>query len=474
MKRTILLFATLSVCLASPAVPADDATDVRGAIERWAAGPAQDSAAFVGQFADTVSQSFVGGTYRRRLSREDIARRLPRERMVERDLRRSEINVTADTAWASSVLLRDAYGDFECMLTLRRSGDRWLIAGHDFLRRIAPELNTTGLGPEYIALTERWAGWNLSWCDSVLRANPANGGDPRLRRQAHHMLDEPLHLNSATLLASVRDYLRSRIDAAIAEMQSEEVVEGATVWKLYNHGFVVRTATHTWGHDIVHGSGEMRMSDAQMDSILGQLDALFCSHWHGDHTDTRVVERATVAGVLVVLPPLPDSTTRWGAYIHSGNRAALEAGQAIVPDRDASTRIDTRSGALDVHIYPGHQRTLENNVYVVTSDSMSIMHFGDQSSDDDLSGWVARVGDERRIDLMLPNVWTEWIKRVADGVRPRAAIPGHENELGHRFELRHAYDKAVAEYSEHMGPRGIEWHVLAWGERVHIEPADGR
>jgi len=466
------LLIAIVLGLGAQSVPAGDAAEVRAAIERWAAGPAQDSAAFVGQYADSVSQSFIGGTHTRALSRQDIARRLPRERMVGRDVTRAEIIVDTDTAWVSPVLLRDSYGDFDCIITLLRSGGSWLITDHDYLRRVAPELHTVGLGPEYISLTERWARWNLAWCDSTLRANPPNGGDRRLRRQAHHMLDEPLHLNSAPMLQVVREYHRSRIDAAIAEMRTEIATSGAIIWKLYNHGFVVRTASHTWGHDVYEGPGEMAMRDDQVDAILGEVDALFCSHWHGDHSSSDVIQRALELGVPVMVSSFPDRD-----YVRH-MKQAIGFGDDDTPPPGLTVVAPGSSGdvaGLAYHAYPGHQGDFTNNVFVVEADSMAIMQTGDQSNDDDFA-WIDGVGDERRVDVLLPNVWTTDMTRVINGVRPRVVIPGHENEMGHNFEHREPYTQAYErlEGYERSSYQPAAWYVLAWGERVHIEPADTR
>ena len=78
---------------------------------------------------------------------------------------------------------------------------------------------------------------------------------------------------------------------------------------------------------------------------------------------------------------------------------------------------------------------------------------------------ITIIGDERAVDVLLPNVWTDDLSRMIRGVRPRVLIPGHENELGHNFEHREPYAQAFEKLEQE---RDVEWHVLALGERVHV------
>jgi len=102
-------------------------------------------------------------------------------------------------------------------------------------------------------------------------------------------------------------------------------------------------------------------------------------------------------------------------------------------------------------------------VYAVTADGMTFLQTGDQSNRDDFA-WIDRVKDDRTVDVLLPNIWTDDLPRMIRGVRPRVLIPGHENKLGHNFEHREPYAQA---FEKLEGERNVEWHVLAWGERVH-------
>jgi len=331
-------------------------------------------------------------------------------------------------------------------------------AGWSLLRaascgEVPVERTLDGLGPEYVALLERWSGTALGWIDSVLVANPPDGGDRRMRRTAHLMLDEPLHLVSAPLLQSVRRFRHDRIDRAIEQMRTEQVTEGVTIWKLYNHGWVVRTANHTWVHDFYAGLEPMALTGEQVDAVLGHADALFCSHWHRDHSSQPVIERALELDVPVFVSPSAGGRHR--AWTEG------ETGITVVEPGDRG-----EVGGLTYHAYPGHQGQTLNDVFVVTADGITTMQTGDQSNDDDFEAWIDSVDVEYDVDVLLPNVWTTDMNRVLRGVNPRVVIPGHENELGHNFEHREPYAQA---YEKLERLETIGWHVMAWGERVHIE-----
>ncbi|MDP6124803.1 MAG: MBL fold metallo-hydrolase, partial [Candidatus Latescibacteria bacterium] len=287
-----------------------------------------------------------------------------------------------------------------------------------------------------------------------------------LRQHAMLKLDETMHLIDAPTLAPVKEFFRRNIETAIEQIQREKMSNGATVWKLYNHGFVVKTENHCWAHDLVRGTGEMNMTDEQLGALIGEIDALFCSHWHGDHISSEVAKKALKEDVPVFVAPLP--TGDWGEAMVERLGSARDSDGFHILELGGSGRLATTDGALMYHAYPGHQGELENCVFAVSADGMTIMQTGDQSNDDDFS-WIDTVGDGRAVDVLLPNVWTNDMRRVITGVKPRAVIPGHENELGHSFEHREPYDQAYEKLSALDEAHGIDWYVLAWGERMHID-----
>ncbi len=129
-----------------------------------------------------------------------------------------------------------------------------------------------------------------------------------------------------------------------------------------------------------------------------------------------------------------------------------------------------RNGAqvLRLVAYPGHQdQAVLNNVQVITSpEGLTILHTGDQSGPEGPGGdfdWLAGIGRQHRVDVLLPNAWANGLDRIIRGVRPELIITGHENEMGHSVDHREDYTQT---YNRLFGsPRPAI--VMAWGEGYH-------
>jgi ketosteroid isomerase-like protein/glyoxylase-like metal-dependent hydrolase (beta-lactamase superfamily II) len=458
----MLMFATLA--------GADDTADVRTVLEQWrAANQSHDVEAAVALWSD----DFVSPRDTTQRGPEGVRAafgRLLSGRYGDIDIRLDGllISVDGDSAFVKGVVVLTRWGASEQAYVLTRDPAGWRLLRSEQGGRIPTERILGGLGPSYMELLERWSGTALGWIDSVLVANPPNDGDRGMRRTAHLMLDEPLHLVSAPLLESVQRFHRERIDRAIDQMRNERVTEGVTIWKLYNHGFVVRTPNQTWAHDFYGGPEPMALTDEQIDAVLGQVDALFCSHWHGDHSSPRTIKRALAMEIPVLVSPLPDYD-----YIAHMKREIGYIDSVTPPPGLTVAELGSRGevGGLVYHAYPGHQGDLPNDVFVVRADSITTMQTGDQSNDDDFAAWIDSVDVEYDVDVLLPNVWTTDIHRMLRGVKPRVVIPGHENELGHNFEHREPYAQA---YEKLDRLETGTWQIMAWGERVHIDPREPR
>ncbi len=436
------------------AVSPNDSMAARLALSQWARTRTSDSlAAHLALYRDTLS---VDG---RQVTAESMRRRFEWELtgpMVS-DVSRATVVAAGDSVVADSVLSANDRATSILRLVFGRSDGEWRVRSLSTTGSGPIEMGLPGIGSGYVDMIEAWSQTNLAWVEATLLAHRPDDGDPGLRAQALFMLDEPLHLRSSHHLESVRGFLRRSIDRAIDEIRSEQVTEGATIWKLYNHGWVVKTPNHCWAHDFYEGVERASMSDEQIDALLGEVEALFCSHWHRDHTSTRVVQRALAKGLPVCLPPLPPGG--WGAHIRE---SVPDLANATIAVRGADGGI----AGLRYHAYPGHQRELENDLFAVTADGITVLHSGDQVSDADYE-WIDRIADDRTIDVFLGNVWIDDFPRFMRGVRPRWVLPGHENELGHGFDGRAPYDMA---YDRTRPVRDANWRVLAWGERVHIDP----
>ncbi|KPL05657.1 hypothetical protein AMJ85_11365 [candidate division BRC1 bacterium SM23_51] len=253
---------------------------------------------------------------------------------------------------------------------------------------------------------------SLDWANEVLVAHPPALPEPEMRPLAFHRLDDVLHVETAPERSPVHEFLHRRIARAVGRMRSERVSEGATIWKLYNHGFVVRTASVTIAFDIHRGPriGDFPIPMESINAIADEADVLFISHPHADHADREVAEAFLQRGKPVISPP-----RLW-------QQEAPELYAKIVrPKRD-----------------PKIVRKVE----------------------------VQDSTRELRVDVLMPNCWTNNMRRTVAGVAPTLVITGHENEMGHTVDHREALMKTC----RIMRSVSVPYLVMFWGERFHYNP----
>ncbi|MBT3268466.1 hypothetical protein HN371_15020 [Candidatus Poribacteria bacterium] len=310
--------------------------------------------------------------------------------------------------------------------------------------------------------------------DTLTRVPPALR-EPSERRLALLLLDGVLHEEEAATRAAVQAFHRERIAAAADDIERTSVAEGARIWKLYNHGFVIRTASVTFAFDLVRGThvagGAFAVDDAVMDRLAEACDAMFISHRHGDHADPVVAEAFLSRGKAVVTPP-----TVWeGETLHE---------RVTHPQRGADTQhsLPIQGGAAELRVvaYPGFHDGhdgLPNNVTLVTTpEGMGFLHTGDQA-DPRAFTWIDTIAESHQVDVLMPNCWTTDIVRMIHGVRPAVVITGHENEMAHTIDHREPY---WLTYERQLGSDrwGGSRHVgydaplvlMSWGESFHHSP----
>jgi len=253
-------------------------------------------------------------------------------------------------------------------------------------------------------------------------------------------------------------------------METTRVREGATIWKLYNMGFIIRTRTVTVAFDLVRGDSARHAGFALpaeiMHRYVDQCDALFISHRHGDHVDEAVAQRFLDQGKPVVAPP----------QVLAGKPIATRLTHL---KREAHTeqvlRIQNGRRELKVVIYPGHQmeRTENNVALIITPEGLSFAHLGDQINEPPFMvdyAWIDEVARHHHVDVLLPASWTNEILRIAQGFRPRLVLPGHENELGHPIDDRVPFwgdaDFLQLTYPE-LKRSVYPVIVMTWGESYH-------
>lgn len=322
--------------------------------------------------------------------------------------------------------------------------------------------------PELLDAPDEWIDRSLQWIDYILCNYPPGLVELPERRPALFRLDEVLHIESAPRKPLVQQFYQRRLQRAITEIEESKVTEGAHIWRLYNHGALIRTASISFAFDIVPGIPTPGFSLIQewLTRLVAQSDALFISHKHPDHANADVARIFMAARKPVVAPERLFAED-----------AAL-SNYLTVPERSLDTvhEIAVQNGkrSLKVVTYPGHQGPpVRNNVnLVIAPEGFTVVHTGDQSGDEDPGhdfDWLAHVGHNHRVDVLLSNGWTNDLHRVVRGVNPQLVIPGHQNEITHEVSHREEYTQDY----ERMFGLHYPYIVMTWGENfLYRRPAE--
>jgi len=312
--------------------------------------------------------------------------------------------------------------------------------------------------PELHDAPDEWISRSLRWCDFILKKFPPSIPEAPERRAALIRLDDVLHIESAPSKPLVQQFYQQRIEEAIADIEKTKVTHGAHIWKLYNHGFLVRTPSVSFAFDLVEGIpvAGFELPAAWQARLVEQSDALFISHEHGDHASKKIAALFLKSGKPVVAPE--------GLWSDDSEFA----GRLIYPPRSltktSSLALHNGTEHLTVQAWPGHQGPVLNNIHMVTSpEGFTVLHTGDQEVDEKPGtdyDWIDRIGGEHHVNLLLVNCWITDLRRVIDGVNPDLVMTGHENEMQHTVDHREDYTQT---YNRLYGTR-TPFMVLAWGE----------
>jgi L-ascorbate metabolism protein UlaG (beta-lactamase superfamily) len=318
--------------------------------------------------------------------------------------------------------------------------------------------------PELLDAPDEWIDRSLQWVNFTLDAYRPSTTEHPLRRAALIRLDDILHITSAPEKPLVQAFYRARMEHVVEEIERTKVTSGIRVWKLYNHGFLVRTPSVSFTFDLVPGAvrNGLVIPPALMERIVAQSDATFISHLHGDHANADVARRFLAAKKPVIAPEV-----LWKDQADVASAlTVLERGTAKVHE------LPVRGGAqvLKVVAYPGHQgpKVLNNISLVTTPEGFTVVQTGDQWQMDEPGDdfeWISQIGRDRDVDVLLPNCWTNHLDRMVRGIDPRLVITGHENEMGHTVPHREDYTQTYSRLA------GIPYPaiVMTWGESIQYD-----
>lgn len=289
----------------------------------------------------------------------------------------------------------------------------------------------------------------LNLVDKALGEFPPTTGNGTTRRLALYNLDAILHNTTFDKSAELMGFVEERMKTVIEALKSPLEAE-MSIYKLYNHGFIVRTKTAVVAYDMVMGSTYQLIPDNLMEQLVDLCDVMFLSHKHRDHVDPGVVKMFTDKGKKVVAPSeaLPENT----AITH------------FREEKIADLTVELPGDVLKVKVLPGHQDELQNNIYVITtSENLTFVQTGDQYKKEDIP-WISQVKSQiPKVDVLIINCWAMELKTHVDGFDPALLLTGHENEMGHGIDHREAYWMSYMKLDELNRP----YSLMTWGEHYN-------
>ena len=278
--------------------------------------------------------------------------------------------------------------------------------------------------------------------------NPPNTGDPTVREETILALDEILKYYSFSVSQSVNNFYTFMMENVNMELQ-DTLSAGASIWMMYNHGFVVKTPQNVFAFDLVDGySG---WSTYLPSELIQQIEVLFVSHNHGDHYDYSVANTVIANGGYVVIP---------SENSNLGN-VPMAAGDSLT--------------ILGLHIkaHYGLHSSVPLRIYEVTTyNGLKILHTGDNQTSETLP-------DVDSLDVLLLNAWVNesgsatavvGMRNSINKLDPTVMIPGHIQELSHDYIPGNPTSRVPYEWAFEVDdePLNSEVQVMAWGERYFV------
>lgn len=288
--------------------------------------------------------------------------------------------------------------------------------------------------------------------DTMLQSYLPEQNQPSMPRElALVSLDQLLHDTDNDATAPFYNFINTRMKRVLKDLD-RPVSEGLRIYKLYNDGFIIKSKKATVAIDLIPGGPDNKpfITDSVIYGIAGKCDALFISHWHPDHANLNIAKSFAARGKRVIAPK-----DLW-----------VGADPLIQPlDEHKETHIEFADLDLTLHVLPGHQGDVYNNINVVEFHGAgTVAQTGDQWGREDDLAWIDHVHEKYDIDVFMPNCWMDQLQRAIEGFGPKLIITGHENELGeHSIDHREAYWITIKKM-ELMAELELPYVLMTWGE----------
>lgn len=258
------------------------------------------------------------------------------------------------------------------------------------------------------------------------------------REIAFALYDQLMNNPNAAKLKAVQQFYERQMSTVLKNLEKKTSENEILIYKLYNHGFIVKSSTVTAAFDFVRGTcvpvTAFAINDSLTKAIIKKIDVFFVSHWHPDHADEWIAEEAIRQQKIVIAPDSIWLDKPFYNLVYHPKRSLKEASKLMLPNNHE----------IIFTALPGHQTSTKtklsvtNNMYLVSLDGKTIAHTGDQYNIDDLT-WIDSIKLFHKVDILLPNCWSMELPRLIKGFNPMVIIPGHENELSHTIDHREPY-----------------------------------
>lgn len=287
--------------------------------------------------------------------------------------------------------------------------------------------------------------------DDMLQAYPPQKEIVTPRALALVSLDAMLHDTDNDATEPFYAFINTRMARVLNELE-RPVTKGLRIFKLYNDGFIIKSSKATVAIDLIPGGSDAQpfIRDSIIYGIADKCDALFISHWHPDHANLNIAKSFAARGKRVIAPK-----DLWVGV------------DPLIQPLTAHQATDIELPELDItlHVLPGHQGDIYNNINVVEFHGVgTVAQTGDQWGNYADLVWMDKVYQKYDIDVLMPNCWIDNMERVLQGFSPRLIITGHENELGeHSIDHREAYWITIKKM-ELLSDLQIPYILMTWGE----------
>ena len=270
----------------------------------------------------------------------------------------------------------------------------------------------------------------------------AQTGNLVIREECFGSIDDLILGFSPQLHPDIEGFYKFMQEKAILEIKTEIVASGATIWQIYNHGFVVKTPSTIFGCDLYDYFNTEKFLE-----LADLIDVYFIFHLHGDHNSTNLINKMKTLGKPVVGPAEVDIFT-----------IKMNAGDSQV------------IANLTVNAHFGLHSTAVRQFEIITAEGLKFLHTGDNQTSETLP----QVTD---VDVLMLNAWVNesgWTSHITgtrnsiNKIKPKVTLPGHMLELGH---LGTSFTPVTYQnvIKTDDGSLASEYYVLGWGERYHFD-----